>query len=485
MHTPVIGLEIHAQLKTKSKMFCSCVNDPEVREPNIYVCPICLGHPGTLPVANSLAIKKVITAGIALNCKIADISRFDRKNYFYPDLPKGYQISQDMKPLCSGGYLEVKGKKIRINRIHLEEDTGRLIHDEKKEHSLVDFNRAGVPLMELVTEPDFRSAEEVKSFAEELRLIFRYLDISEANMNQGQMRVEVNISLTDKDGNMGTKVEVKNLNSFRAAYKAVLYETERQKEVLENNGKIIQETRGWNENTEKTFSQRKKEKAYDYRYFPEPDLPPLYLNEEPFKKDEIKIDKELPIPKRKRFKEEYKIDDEKEIENFITDEELSNYFEEVVRKAIKSLKEEEVNDKNKKDIFGFTKSYILTELLGIIQGRSLKEVALSSDNFADFIILVFRKEISSKIAKVVLREMIMTSKKPLDIIKEKGLSQINDDEEIRRIVLDVINENKGAVKDYKEGKKEVIQFLVGQVMAKTKGRAVPSEVNNIFKEKLE
>ncbi len=486
-YKPVIGLEVHAQMKTRSKMFCPCVNNPEVREPNIYVCPICLGHPGTLPVANKEAIKKVVKAGKALNCELRDVSRFDRKNYFYPDLPKGYQVSQDRRPLCFEGYLEVEGRRIRINRIHLEEDTGRLVHDEKKSCSLVDFNRAGVPLMELVTEADIRSAEEARRFAEELRLILRYLDISEANMNEGQMRVEVNVSLSHMEGRKGTKVEIKNLNSFRAVYYATMHEIERQKKILERGDRVLQETRGWNEDKGRTFSQRKKEEAYDYRYFPDPDLPPLYLNDPPFKKEEIEIDVELPAQKRERFKEEYKIKYPQEIESFIENRELGDYFEEVTCKVVESLQEDKkttISEKEKTDIASTVKSYLLTELLGILEGRSVKDAFIAPADFAEFVILIHKKEISSKIAKTVLKEMVNTNKGPKEIVEEKGLSQISDEDEIERIVLDVLKENESAVKDYKEGKEEVLQYLVGQVMAKTKGRAAPEEVNKFLKDKL-
>src|SRR3989344_4049771 len=331
-YEPTIGLEIHVELKTKTKMFCASLNDPNEKRPNVNVCPVCMGHPGTLPVINQEAVRKVLMCGKALNGKLADYSQFDRKNYFYPDLPKGYQISQYKHPLVLGGELEVEIKnqksKIKITRIHLEEDTGRLIHAKDETSSLVDFNRAGVPLMELVTEPCINSGEQARKFAEELRLILRYLDISDADMEKGQMRVEVNISLsesdgggigkltslrTDEEGNpteakfpnssskkLGIKVEIKNLNSFRSVERAVEYEIKRQTAVLEAGEKVIHETRGWDEDKQKTFSQREKEMAHDYRYFPEPDLPPLKISE---------LDFDLSLPelpeKRKRFKDKY------------------------------------------------------------------------------------------------------------------------------------------------------------------------------------
>jgi len=305
-HVPIIGLEIHTELKTATKMFCSCKNDPKETRPNINICPICMGHPGTLPVINKNAVELVIKTGLALNCKINKETYFERKNYFYPDLPKGYQISQYQLPLCKDGYLDIpaksyleagKLKRIRINRIHLEEDTGKLIHPEGTDYSLIDFNRAGVPLMELVTEPDIRSAKEAGNFARELQLILRYLNVSNADMEKGQMRVEVNISLmrtnlsTNNTNNireisgqiradsrkLGTKVEIKNLNSIRSVEKAIEFEIKRQTELLEKGEKIVQETRGWHDIRQETFSQREKEESHDYRYFPEPDLPPLKL----------------------------------------------------------------------------------------------------------------------------------------------------------------------------------------------------------------
>ncbi|MGB2761927.1 MAG: Asp-tRNA(Asn)/Glu-tRNA(Gln) amidotransferase subunit GatB [Minisyncoccales bacterium] len=272
-YQPTIGLEIHAELKTNSKMFCSCVNDPDEKQANTNICPICTAHPGVLPVINKEAVKKVIKTGLALNCQISKYSKFDRKNYFYPDLPKAYQISQYYLPLCQDGALKINNK-IRIKEIHLEEDTARLIHPSDADHSLVDFNRAGIPLMELVTEPDIHSTREARKFAEELRLILRYLDVSDADMEKGGMRVEANISLS-KSNKLGTKVEIKNLNSFKAVEKGIEYEIKRQEKVLKTGKKIIQETRGWHDTKQITISQREKEEAHDYRYFPEPDLPML------------------------------------------------------------------------------------------------------------------------------------------------------------------------------------------------------------------
>jgi len=330
-YEPTIGLEIHVELKTKTKMFCASLNDPNEKRPNVNVCPVCMGHPGTLPVINQEAVRYVLICGRALNGKLADYSQFDRKNYFYPDLPKGYQISQYKFPLVEGGELEVEIKnqksKIKITRIHLEEDAGRLIHAKDETSSLVDFNRAGVPLMELVTEPCINSGEQARKFAEELQLVLRCLDISDADMEKGQMRVEVNISLAVKPplggltAKLGTKVEIKNLNSFRSVERVVEYEIKRQTAVLEAGEKVIHETRGWDEDKQKTFSQREKEMAHDYRYFPEPDLPPLKISELGF---DLRLP-ELPEEKRKRFKEKYGLKDE-QVEIFVQDISLGSMW---------------------------------------------------------------------------------------------------------------------------------------------------------------
>jgi aspartyl-tRNA(Asn)/glutamyl-tRNA(Gln) amidotransferase subunit B len=315
---PTIGLEIHVELKTRTKMFCGCLNDPDEKHPDINVCPVCLGHPGTLPAINEEAVKNVLKTGKALNGKIATRSCFDRKNYFYPDLPKGYQISQYKNPLVEGGGLN----GVRIRRIHLEEDVGRLIHHG--EESFVDFNRAGIPLMELVTEPDITSGKDARDFCEELQLVLRYLDVSDADMEKGQMRCEVNISL-----NMGTKAEIKNLNSFRAVEKSIDYEIERQAGLLGKEEEITQETRGWNDEKGKTFSQRKKEEAHDYRYFPEPDLPPLEISNLKFQISNLP---ELPRQKRERFKKEFNFKNE-QIEILVRDKNLSDFFENAVSES--------------------------------------------------------------------------------------------------------------------------------------------------------
>jgi len=491
-----IGLEIHAELNTKSKMFCSCKNDPLEKMPNVNICPICTAQPGSLPVANAEAIKKVIKTGMALNCKIAKESKFDRKNYFYPDLPKGYQISQYDKPFCEKGYLMIDGNptspkasarqgKIDITRIHLEEDTGKLAHSGKD--SLVDFNRAGVPLMEMVTEPDIETGEEARKFAQEFQLILRYLNVSHADMEKGEMRVEVNISLS-KTKKLGTKVEIKNLNSFRSVEKAINFEIQRQTEILEEGGKIIQETRGWNDEKGITISQREKEKAHDYRYFPEPDLPAVYLDAEYIDKIKGEIP-ELPAQKRERFKREYGLD-EKSIEIFVSGREIGDYYEEVVSELRNWVKEIEIKRKVENSEFEkiskLAANYISTDLQGLLQGKSVrsKEFKITAENFGEFIALIHEGKISSKIAKQVLEEMHNSGADPSHIIEDKGLTQIEGEGEIERIVKDIISKNPKAVEDYKKGKEASLQFLVGQVMAATRGRAKPDTAREILKKLL-
>ncbi len=486
MYFPTIGLEIHAELKTKSKMFCSCANDPDEKQANINICPVCMGHPGTLPVINEQAKRKVIKTGLALNSQIPEYSKFDRKNYFYPDLPKGYQISQYDMPLCKGGFLEINKRKIRITRIHLEEDTGSLVHPRKADYSLVDFNRAGRPLMELVTEPDIHSAREARKFAEELQLILRYLDVSEANMEKGQMRVEVNISLQRKskiqNPKLGTKVEIKNLNSFRAVEKGIEYEIKRQGEVLEKGGKIIQETRGWHDVKQITISQREKEESHDYRYFPEPDLPIINIKNQMINLNKIQAEiPELPRQRRKRFKKEYGLD-EKSTEVFVQNKNLGEYFE----KAISELKNWAKIKKIKfgADLIKLTSNYLINELIGIA-GRDFKfHEKISPENFAEFITLICQSKISSKIAKIVLKEMLNTGADPSHIIEEKKLTQITDESEIEKVIKKVISTNPKPVEDYKKGKQNALQFLIGQIMAATKGKANPETVNKILRKFL-
>lgn len=513
-YTPTIGLEIHAELKTNSKMFCSCPNDPLERHPNVNVCPICMGHPGTLPVINEEAVKKVLKVGLALHGETPEHSKFDRKNYFYPDLPKGYQISQYDMPLCKGGYLEIassedsagdqkskiknpklgaqsKTTKIRIRRIHLEEDTGRLIHPEGKDYSLVDFNRAGVPLMELVTEPDITCAKDARKFAEELQLILRYLRVSDADMEKGQMRVEANVSLLPqnrepeiKNQKLGTKVEIKNLNSFRSVERAIEYEIERQRKILEAGGKITQETRGWHDTKQITFSQRSKEEAHDYRYFPEPDLPPLRIEENMLGGLRAEIT-ELPNSRRERFAAEYMLSPQ-ESEIFVVQKDLGEYYEKVMSELRAWIKEREQKGRVPEEEFvklaKLAANYMLSDLQGLLKGASImgEDFLITPEDFAELISLIYEDKISSKVAKQALAEMFATGADPHHIIEEKKLAPIGDEKELEKIAKEVISQNPKAVEDYKKGKQNALQFLVGQVMAKTRGRANPESTLKVL-----
>ena len=651
-YVPTIGLEIHAGLKSQTKMFCDCLsagggsasggNDPQERHPNINVCPICLGHPGTLPVINKQAVEAVLKVGMALNGDIPAHSKFDRKNYFYPDLPKGYQISQYDLPLVFGGML----KGVRLRRIHLEEDAGRLIHsaplsngsrmnsnesrifekdsiklEKDSRASYVDFNRAGVPLMELVTEPDIKSAEQAVEFAKELQLILRYLEVSDADMEKGQMRVEANISLSnpsriesnesrivlkddsydlmgqlfevqnklgpiykeknyqdaieevlkrdqipyerekliklkfenlevsdffadfvinnkillevkakpfitnddirqtsryikslelplgivanfkkqkleyrrvvnpafEKDSSsfeensrneLGTKVEVKNINSFKAVHDAIEYEIKRQAELLDKGEKIHQETRGWDDVHFKTVSQRSKEEAHDYRYFPEPDLPPLDLSK--FDLTAIKASiPELPQEKRVRFAKEFNLKPE-QIEILIADREMANFFEE-------SISELETEDKeNLRKETELILNYLTSDLRGVMaeQGIDFRENKLTPENFADLIELISHGKISSRTAKDLLREMADKGGDPNTLLQEKGLEQISDERELAAVVKKIIEANPAAVSDYKKGKETALQFLVGKAMGELKGKGNPAILQKLFKEAL-
>ena len=487
---PVIGLEVHVELRTKSKMFCSCPNDSNEYRPNTLICPICLAHPGTLPVINKKALEEVLMVGLALNSEIPEYSKFDRKNYFYPDLPKGYQISQYDMPLCKGGHLRLflsndpieNQKDIQIRRIHLEEDTARLIHPIDKKSTLIDFNRAGVPLMELVTEPVMHTGKEARLFAQGLQLVLRTLGVSEADMEKGQMRCEVNISLS-KDKSLGTKVEIKNLNSFRAIEKAIDFEIQRQKTALEQGEKIIQETRGWEAEKEITYSQRWKEEAQDYRYFPEPDLPLLHIHSKDklpgvFDLEELKAKMpEMPWIKQEKVKEQYGFSHNEAI-IFIQDEKLFSFFEQVV---------EEFNKVKAKDkAVDLARNYLISDLKGLMETESISwdNVKINPLSFAQLIILLLEEKISSRVAKDILIEITKNGGKPYQLIKEKGLEQVSEATELKKIVCEIIENNPAAVEDYKKGKTNTIQFLVGQAMAKTKGAANPAVLEKLFKEKL-
>lgn len=470
-------MEVHVELKTDSKMFCTCKNELGLdRIPNSNICPVCTGQPGALPVANEKAIEFVIKTGLALNCQIAKISKFDRKNYFYPDLPKGYQISQYDQPLTFGGFLKVNGKKIGITRIHLEEDTGKLVHQKGTDHSLVDFNRSGVPLMELVTEPDIESAEEAKKFCEELQLILRYLEISDADMEKGHMRCEANISISRNKKEKGTKVEVKNLNSFKSVEKAINYEIKRQEELLGEGKKVVQETRGWDEGKMKTYSQREKESAHDYRYFPEPDLPLLEFDKSYIDKIQAELP-ELPAQKNERFQKEYGISTY-DAEVLSRDKDLACFFENSVSEACELCK-------NDSRLAKLTANYIISELKKYLDEKiKITDLKVTPENFGELMSIVSQGKINSSAAQVVLAEMVKTGADPEHIITEKNLGQIEDTGEIKKIVEKVISENPEPVEDYKSGKQAALQFLLGQIMKESRGKIDPSKASEILRKTL-
>lgn len=488
-YEPVIGMEIHFELKTKSKMFCSCANNPEEEIPNKNICPICTGQPGTLPTINKKAIESVIKAGLAIDCEIAKFSKFDRKNYFYPDLPKGYQISQYDMPLCRNGFLEVNGKKIRVNRIHMEEDTGKLTHPTGAGYSLVDLNRSSVPLAELVTEPDIRSSVEAKEFCKQLQLIVRCLGISDGDMEKGHMRCEVNISLRPEgQEKFGTKVEVKNLNSFKAVERSIEYEMKRQAEVLDEGGTIVQETRGWDENKQATFSQRKKEEAHDYRYFPEPDLPPMDLTKEAgvFDIEALRNSiPELPAQKKNRLINQYGLPEES-ARIFSEDLDLANMFEDTVSELEAWIEAKCIDCEVTEKLTKLTANYMLTELQKLLYaaGKGVKDCSISKENFAEFITIIFEGRVSSSGAQELLKEMFETGGDPSDILDAKGLTQVSDESAIEKIVDAVIANNEKSVLDYRSGKQNAMGFLVGQVMKESKGSANPQVAADILKKKL-
>jgi aspartyl-tRNA(Asn)/glutamyl-tRNA(Gln) amidotransferase subunit B len=472
MYIPTIGLEIHAELRTRTKMFCACPNVPDEKNPNANTCPICLGHPGTLPVANEEAITKVLKVGLALGGTIAKTSHFDRKSYFYPDLPKGYQISQYEEPLITGGILN----GVRLTRIHLEEDTARLVHDDGppaysgQPASLVDFNRAGVPLMELVTEPDVKNADEAVAFARELQRILRYVGASDADMEKGHMRVEVNISVA-KEGEKGTKVEVKNLNSFRAVAGAIRYELERQEKLLKGGKKVKQETRGWNDKTNETESQRSKESAHDYRYFPEPDLPPLDLATWDLEALKRELP-ELPEAKRERFIAEFGLAPE-QLEFFIDEPSHADFFEAAAS---------EFKARRAKSPYTLLVNYFTSDLQGLLKEKelALADAKVPPEHFAHLVALADEGKLSSRLAKDLLREMAATGEDPETLMAKSGKRLMGDAAELETVVKDIIGANPKAVEDYKKGKGNALQFLVGQGMAKTKGQANPDVLKELF-----
>ncbi len=479
-------MEIHVELKTQSKMFCACKNSLGLEiEPNVNICPVCTAQPGTLPVPNAQAIEFVQLAGLALNCRLNLNSKFDRKNYFYPDIPKGYQISQYDEPFCEAGYLEVANKKIGVTRIHLEEDTGKLVHPKGTSYSLVDFNRAGVPLMELVTEPDIETGEEARSFCQKLQQICRYLKISDADMEKGHMRCEVNLSL-HKQGEKklsGTKVEVKNINSFKFVEKAIAYEISRQTEILERGEKIEQETRGWDANRNATVSQRKKESAHDYRYFPEPDIPPFQFKPEYMMDLKRKLP-ELPDQKVKRFKKEYGLT-ESTVSVLTINPTLADYFENVVSEIKEKISCKEFSVSLKKALT-LAANYMVGELRKhlIDNEEDIGDLKITPENYAELIVIIGEGKISSSGAQTVLAEMYATGGDPSQIIETKNLAQVSDIGELEKIIDEVLAKNEKSVEDYRSGKENALKFLIGQIMKESRGKANPQMAENLLREKI-
>ncbi len=470
-----VGLEIHAELKTKTKMFCACLNNPDEEKPNVNVCPVCMAHPGALPVPNKKAIEGVINVGLALGSTIADFSEFDRKNYFYPDIPKGYQISQFKYPIVSGGNLA----NMDITRIHLEEDTGNNKHfDKDGGYSLIDFNRAGVPLMELVTEPHTFEDPEVaakvaSNFAKEYQLLLWYTGAGDANMEKGEFRVEANVSVSiDKNKMSPNYVEVKNLNSFKTVEKAIKYEYERMIELIEQGkaDEIVKETRGFDEAKQKTISQRKKEGAADYRYFPDPDLPKMYLHEA-FDLEKMKSElRELPVAKRARYKNDFGVKEE-DTEVYINDPVLAEWFESVAN--------------NLKDVIKIktASNYITSDYIGLKKANT--EIKLPSvDNFVELMNLVADAKISSRGAKDILAMIVLNDESPLKIATEKNILQSNDEGALKTIVEKIINQNPEVVATYKAGKENAIMSLVGKIIKESGGSANPQIVIKLLKEML-
>ena len=463
-YIPTIGLEIHAELKTHTKMFCDSKNDPHYGEPNAHICPICMGHPGTLPVINMQAVKHVLKVGIALKGELATYTEFDRKNYFYPDIPKGYQISQYQYPLVKGGVL----RDVAITRVHLEEDTARSLHDQG-EGSIIDYNRAGVPLMELVTEPVIHDAKTAGDFARELQLLLRTLGVSDAHMEKGEMRVEANISVSDSQ-TFGTKVEVKNLNSFKSVESAIAYEIKRQVDAIEHGEKVIQETRGWDEIKGKTFSQRVKESANDYRYFPDPDLPKLNIATcEPLSRiaDAMPM---LPDEKRSKYRNLGLTIDQ--VEQLISQPHLDMFFS---RASLLVQFDPE--------LCRLIANYVLTDLMPQIDST---EVLLTAEpkNLVVLVQMIYEGKINSRVAKDILFEVVVGGNDPMKLVSDRGLDQNNSEDEIQKIIDEVITSHSAVVSEYRAGKESALQFLVGQGMKISRGSANPRVFQELLKKNL-
>ena len=469
----VIGLEVHAELSTKTKIFCSCPTEFG-GEPNTHCCPVCMAMPGALPVLNKKVVEYAIKAGLATNCSITRVSKNDRKNYFYPDLPKSYQISQYDMPLCTKGYVEIKTedgtKKIGLVRIHIEEDAGKLNHDEFGRGSLVDLNRSGVPLIEIVSEPDMRSVEEADSYLKKLKSILEYIEVSDCKMQEGSLRADVNVSVRKKGAKeLGIRTEMKNMNSFRSITRAIEYEAERQIEVIENGGKIEQETLRWDEVSGKTFSMRDKENAQDYRYFPEPDLAIINISDEMIENIKKTLP-EMPESRHERYIKEFKLPEYDS--NILTSSKyLSDLFEKATAKC-----------NNPKAV----SNWIMTDITRILNEKEQEpnDIPFTAEELGKLVILIDKGIISSKIAKQVLEELFENPKDPEDIIKEKGWIQISDEGAIKEVVTKILEANPASIADYKAGKDRALGFLVGQAMKETRGKANPQLLNKMFLEEL-
>ena len=476
----VIGLEIHVQLLTKTKIFCNCSTDYFDQEPNSHTCPVCLGLPGSLPVLNKKAVDFAILTALALNCHINESNIFHRKNYFYPDLPKAYQISQFDRPLAENGFLEIRTEKsaesrnIRINRAHMEEDAGKLIHlerDGKTSSSLVDYNRSGIPLLEIVTEPDIQSSEEAIVFLQTLRSIVQYLGVCDGNLERGSMRCDANISIRNKEnGELGTKTELKNMNSFRAIRQALDFEITRQRRLIEQGGKVLQETRRWDESSGKTVFMRSKEEALDYRYFPEPDLLPLFISQSWIEGIENNIP-ELPDERKERFMKDYKLP-HYDANRLVEVKPLGDYFERAAK-----------NYNNYKQLA----NWILGELLCYLgqENIDIDKSPITPVALIELLELIDRGVISGKIAKNIFEEMFKTGQSAALLVEKSGSTQISNKEEIDDIIEKVVRDNCETVQDYISGKEKAIHFLVGQVMRYTKGRAQPDMVLSLLRERID
>ena len=469
----VIGLEVHAELSTKSKIFCSCSTEFG-GEPNTHCCPICMAMPGTLPVLNEKVVEYAVKAGLATNCEISRNSKNDRKNYFYPDLPKAYQISQYDMPLCENGYVEIETengpKKIRLLRIHIEEDAGKLNHDPYRGGSLVDLNRAGVPLIETVSMPDISSSAEAEAYLRKLKSILEYIEVSDCKMQEGSLRADVNVSIRKKgESKLGTRTEMKNMNSFKSIVRGIEYEINRQVEVLDNGGVIEQETLRWDDALGKTFSMRDKEDAQDYRYFPDPDLVAIKLSDE-YIEDIRRNLPELPESRRKRYIEEFKLP-EYDARIITASKHLSNMFEKAVEIC-----------NNPKSVG----NWIMSDIARILNEKELdpSEIPFTAEELGELVVLIDKGTISSAIAKKVLDELFVNPKSPQKIVEEKGWVQISDEGAIKEVVLKVLENNQQSVADFKAGKDKALGFLVGQAMKETKGKANPQMLNKMFLDEL-